>query len=378
MAATSRKQKTLLGCGLGCGGAIVLLVGGCFAFQAWLKSPGELLEPTALLDPRATAYVACRLDLADTATSQFVEQMLAAAQRSGKRFRGSNSSPLMDFFVSWNESRQRRDLTRLFPITASWVVWPGEHDAESVGVVAVSARGMSHQVMFADWILGLVAGHVKKWPERIIAGERVYALPVARGEPIYAFLNPAGVIVCFDLDSVAPAAERLRGRRAAARTPRVPTALEKRLAGVPPDLPLRGAVIDRHGEIAQLLAWLAPEADRGEWKQSWDPIESATVAGRFTGGAGVALTLDLVVDPATSGPRRELLLAELQRYFGGHWNAGKATVEPSSQGVTLDLIVDELPRRFEEMQGGGSRAARTEPVPPAPPVSQPTPRAGDR
>ncbi|HET9767016.1 MAG TPA: hypothetical protein VFS60_09215 [Thermoanaerobaculia bacterium] len=359
MAETSRKQKTLLGCGLGCGGAIVLLVGGCFAFQAWLKSPGELLEPTAMLDPRATTYVACRLDLADAPTHAFVEQMLAAAKRSGKQLRGNNTSPLMDFFVSWNETRQRRDLTRLFPITAAWVVWPGEHDAESVGAVSVSARGMGHQVILADWVLGLIAGRSKKWPTHIIAGERVYELPIGRGEPIYVFLDPAGAIVCFDLDSVAPAAERLRQRRAAAVAPRAPTALEQRLAAVPANLPLRGAVIDSHGEIAQLLGWLAPEADSDAWKQSWEPIKSATVAGRFTGGAGIALTLELAVDPATSGPRRELLLADLQRYFGEHWSAGKATAAPSSQGVTLDLVVDELPRRFEEMQGAGTRARRS-------------------
>jgi len=350
MADKSRASKTLRGCGLGCSGALVLLVGGCFAFQAWLKSPGELLEPTAMLDPRATTYVACRLDLAEAPTREFVEQMLAAARRSGDQFRRNKSSPLVDFFVSWNENRQRRDLTRLFPITAAWVVWPGEHDAGSVGAVTVSARGMSHQVMFMDWVLGIVADRVKEWRTHIIAGERVYELPIDRGESIYAFLDPRGVIVCFDLDSVAPAAARLRQRRATPRAPRAPTELERRLAGVPEDLPLRGAVLDRHGEVAQLLAWLGPGADPGAWRQSWDPIEAATVAGRFTGGTGIALTLELAVDPATSGPRRELLLTELEKYFGEQWGAGKATVRPSSQGVTLDLRVDDLPRRFEETQ----------------------------
>jgi hypothetical protein len=358
MADKSRASKTLLGCGLGCGGAIVLLVGGCFAFGAWLKSPGELLEPTAMLDPRATTYVACRLDLADAPTREFVEQVLAAAGRPSDQLRRRASSPLMDFFVSWSESRQRRDLARLFPMTAAWVVWPGDHDAESAGAISVSARGMSHQVMFMDWALAIAADRMKKWPSRVIAGERVYELPLERGGPLYAFLDPAGVIVCLDLDSVAPAAERLRQRRATSGSRRVPTELERRLAGVPEGLPLRGAVTNRHGEIAQLLGWLAPDADRRGWEQSWEPIETATVAGRFTGGAGIALTIELAVDPATSGPRRELLLADLQRDFGEHWGAGKATVRPSGQGVTLDLLVDELPRRLAEMQGAHPPAVR--------------------
>ena len=128
---------------------------------------------------------------------------------------------------------------------------------------------------------------------------------------------------------------------------------------MPQNVPLRGAVIDRHGEIGQMLAWLAPGAERSEWERSWEPIEAATVAGRFTGKTGVALTLDFVVDPMTDAERRELLLADLQRYFAEHWDAGKATVRPSPQGVTLDLVADELPRRFEEMQhAAGSRDDR--------------------
>lgn len=350
----SRASRTLLGCGLGCGSAIVLLVGGCFAFQTWLKSPGELLEPTAMLDPRATAHVSVRLDLADAPTAEFVEQMLAAIRRPSDDLRRNASFPLVDFFVSWSESRQRRDLTKLFPITAAWVVWPGERDAEGVGAVAVSARGMGHQVVFADWVLGLVAPRVKDFPIRMVAGERVYELPIQPGEPVYAFLDPAGVILCLDLDSVTPAVARLRERRAAARTPRPPTDLERRLAGVPANLPLRGAVIDHHGEIAQLLDWLAPSADGDDWKQSWEPIEAATVAGRFADGARIALTLDLAVDPAIDAARRDLLLADLQRYLGEHWDEGKATVRPTGQGVTLDLVIDELPRRLEEMEDAGN------------------------
>lgn len=374
MAERTRAKKTLLGCGLGCGGAIVLLVGGCFAFQAWLKSPGELLEPTAMLDPRATTYVAARLDLADAPTREFVERMLDAANRRGEQLSRPHNA-LMDFFVSWNRTRQRRDLARMFPMTAAWVVWPGEREAESVRAISISARGMSHQLIFADWILGLVSGHVKSWPTRIIGGERVYQIPAIRGEPLWAFLDPAGVILCFDLDSVAPAAERLRQRRAGNAASRAATALEQRLAGVPADLPLRGAVVEQHGEIAQLLSWLAPRADPGEWKQSWEPIESATVAGRFTNAAGIALTLELAVNPATDGPRREQLLADLQRYFGEQWEAGKVTVRPSGQGMSVDLVVDELPRHFETMRDDDSREARTEPADPDLPVSQPTPTA---
>jgi hypothetical protein len=102
------------------------------------------------------------------------------------------------------------------------------------------------------------------------------------------------------------------------------------------------------------------------------------MAGRFTGPAGVALTLELAVNPAIDGPRREQLLADLQRYFGEQWEPGKVTVRPNGQGMSVDLVVDELPRHFETMQGDDAREARTEPADPDLPVSQPTPTAGAR
>jgi len=356
MAERSRASKTLLSCGLGCGGALVLLVGGCFAFQAWLKSPGELLEPTAMLDPRATAHVALRLDLAEPTTRELVDQVLAASRRPAERL---HRVPAVSFLVRWSESRQQNDVKRLFPVTAAWVVWPGEQETAGVGAVVVSARGLGHQVMVADWVMGLVAGRVRDLPAHIIGGERVYEIPIGEDEVVYAFLDPAGVVVCLDRASVAPAAERLRQRRANARQPRAGTELERRLASLPRDLPLRGAVVERRGEIAQLLAWLAPDADRADWQRAWEPIEAATVAGRFTDAAGLALTLDLAVDPATNAPRREQLLADVQRYFVEHPDAGKATVKASSDGVTLDLLVDDLPRRLEALDRGGRRIAAT-------------------
>jgi hypothetical protein len=349
MAERSRASKTLLGCGLGCGGAAVLLVGGCVALSSWLRRPGEVLEPRAMLDPRATAYVACRLDLAEEPTRDFVERMLGAARRSGDQLRRATSSPLLDFFVRWNESRQRRDLARLFPITAAWVVWPGERDTESVGALLVSARGMSHQVVFMDWVLGIAAEGLGKLPARRVAGERVYEIPIERDRSIHAFLDSRGVVVCLDAASVGPAVERLRQGRAMPRAPGGSTDLERWLATVPEDLPLRGAVLGA-GEVAQLLGWLAPGADRDDWRDAWEPIAAATVAGRFSDGGGIALTLELAVDPEAGDPRRELLLADLQRYFDEHWGAGKAAAQVSGQGVTLELLADELPRHLEQLE----------------------------
>ena len=62
------------------------------------------------------------------------------------------------------------------------------------------------------------------------------------------------------------------------------------------------------------------------------------------------------VDPATSGARRELLVDDLRRYFGEHWRDEKVAVRPSEGGVSLELALDDLPRRLEELQGHVSSA----------------------
>jgi hypothetical protein len=60
--------------------------------------------------------------------------------------------------------------------------------------------------------------------------------------------------------------------------------------------------------------------------------------------------LELAVDPETSDARRKVLLADLEKYFDEQWGAGKTKVRPSTGGVSLELVADELPQRFEQMQ----------------------------
>lgn len=352
MTQRSRTSKTLLGCGLGCGAAALVLVGGCFAFQSWLKRPGEVLDTAAMLDPAATAYVACRLDLADPPTRELVEQLVAASQRP---FQGSGEErrlPFMDFLIRSNQQRQQRDLERLFPVTATWVVWPGEDTGG--GAVTVSARGLGNQALFMDWVFGLL-GSFGKLPARQVAGETVYELEVAPGQTVYAFLEPRGAVVCFDAEAVAPAVERLRASRSQARAlaRSAPGELERRLAAVPGDLPLRGAFVGRDGGVARVLGTLAPDAPAG----AWDAVEAATVAGRFTGGA-IALTLDLALDTAASDAVRSALVAELAGRLAEQWGEGAATVSAAGDAVLVELLVDDLPRRVEELQARQLRRAR--------------------
>ena len=350
MTQRSRASRTLLGCGIACGAAALLLVGGCFAFQSWLKRPGEVLDTAAMLDPAATAYVAARLDLADPATRELVEQLVAASQRPFQGSARERRLPFMDFLIRSNQQRQQRDLERLFPMTATWVVWPGEKTGG--GAVTVSARGLGNQALFLDWVFGLF-GSLGKVPSRQVAGETVYEVELAPEQTVFAFLESRGAVVCFDEEAVAPAVERLRATRGQALSRSAPGELERRLAAVPADLPLRGAFVGRDGGVARVLGVVAPGAPAG----AWDAIAAATVAGRFTGGA-VALTLDLALDPAAPATARPALVTELEQRLAAQWGEGSAAVREAGDAVVVELLVDDLPRRVEELQSRQLRRAR--------------------
>ncbi len=50
----SRNKRILIGCAVGCGAMVVLVIGLAVAFGLWIKSPGELLEPQRLLGADTT------------------------------------------------------------------------------------------------------------------------------------------------------------------------------------------------------------------------------------------------------------------------------------------------------------------------------------
>jgi hypothetical protein len=113
-------------------------------------------------------------------------------------------------------------------------------------------------------------------------------------------------------------------------------------------------VLEHHGEVGELLAWLAPGEQRSAWQPDWEPVRAAAVSGRFIGTGGIALTLDLAIDPATPAARRQLLADDVRRYLGERWKDETVTVQPSAEGVTAEVLIADLPRRLEEKQLSGS------------------------
>ena len=58
----TKGKRVLLGCGLGCGLLLLMGVGSCIGFTAWLNRPGELIEPTHLMAAGTTGYMEWTLD----------------------------------------------------------------------------------------------------------------------------------------------------------------------------------------------------------------------------------------------------------------------------------------------------------------------------
>ena len=350
MAKRTRFVSCLIYSAVGCGALILLSIAGCVAFTAWLSAPGELLEPTELLDPRATAYVECRLRLEDESTRIFVDDFLEDLERINRQQTEKVDSPVIDFLSSWSSRKQRKDLERMFPMNAAWIGWP---TSESGGgdILAASVERMAHQLALMDWVGGFVVERMEERPFHRIGEEVVYQLGDAGEVPFYVFADGRGVVVTFDLESAALAVEGIANRgRVESEEDRTPTELERLVATVPDELPLRGAVLAAGGKLEQLFWRMAGEtALTRDWSALLAPARSMTVHGRFVEDGQIAFVVELQLDEGTPDADREELAAAAAMLID-EWGEGvEATGRPIEAGVAVEVRLDRLGEMLERL-----------------------------
>lgn len=378
-----KTKRWLAGCAGGCGVLVLLLVGSCAGFTAWLRAPGELLEPRQLLDPEAVAYVETRLDLDNPGTEALVLAAveLLESQRPPVRF------PLADLFFSWNLARQERELRRAFPARLVWTAYPGEAPGITESLASLSIQRAGHQLLLADWLFELGVGRAGADAYLDHGGERVLVMRehrageseldadvVAPREPpreparaYYLFLRGDGAFFGTGERVVRHAIDLLE--RPEVRAGWVPSRLGELLAELPEDRQLRGAALNPQGE---LLAWLEPilddapnrdEAsapiDRDAWRDAISRVEAATVAGGFEPSGDAVLEIELLAAPHDRARLLEVVEETIAAAAEGA--AVARETRQTGRGVAVKLRLRDVPtavrRELEERRprvGAGS------------------------
>lgn len=350
----SRAQKILLGCGAGCAVAILLGVGSCVAFTAWLRAPGELLEAEILLDRDAVGYAAWRFDLDDPGT----EAIVAAAIDALNRQSDSVELPgVLRMFVDMNNRRQARELRRMFPATAVWTLYP-EGDDEDVNLYSVSIQRMGHQLVLADWALGFVKPWAPDLPAVDYRGETILSLEDeddAGGDAfsLHAFLHAKGIFFADDLEGAKKAVDRLSADRVQLEEEAGFGRLENLYAGLDAGRPLRGVVDNRRGELVRLAARLEDgEPLDPELEQALSRADALVWSGGPIEAGDFVLDLLFATSDASNAAEIEPAIRRLVDSLDEVWVSGETPLETevvqTARGVTVSLRLRDLAARISE------------------------------
>ena len=133
----------------------------------------------------------------------------------------------------------------------AWTARPALEDSEDFHLLSVSARGLSHQAIVLDWIVGAVLRRSDDVEVTAYQGEKIYSFEVDKDTPeVAVFVRRGIVFFTTDVETSKQALDRL-GRpiiRGAA-----PTELESAFAAIPDSPPLRGVLSNRTGELQRFV-----------------------------------------------------------------------------------------------------------------------------
>ena len=341
----NRTGQVLVGCGIGCGILLLASVGACIGFVSWLKRPGELLEPSHLLDRGTLAHVEWTLRSEDPGTEQAFRALLEALDKN------RNAVPFLPQTLrDWSKQRDEREMRTMFPMALTWSLTRGATPAEHEQLFAASMPNIGNRIRIADWFLGFAAGRDKDLEEVDHAGEQIYRL---RRNGFSFFIRRDGVFFTSDVERAKAAVDELDHPA----TDRSDTAaLVALLDALPQTSALRGAALGDEGASSQILEWLAggPIED-----VDLSSVQSLSIAGGFTPSAAFESMLTVRSSDPTWGAANGDKLATA---LASHLDAEVAPVDPKADPLVLRIAVDDpagaVRQRFDRAVSRPRRGAR--------------------
>jgi hypothetical protein len=286
----SKGKRWLIGCGLGCGGFLMMIIALVIGFAMWINGPSELLQPETLRGSDTTGYVEWTLTLDDPGTEGFVRELIHALQTLPP----DASDELPPFVYNWLVQQQKRgtekDILAMFPIVAAWASRGGETGEESLHLFSLSVESLGRRLRVGDWLMGWFLGRADEIDVDDYQDEKIYEIRADKGEWPAFFIRNGNVFFTSDRDTARVAVDRL----IASATPGEAGDLEG-LFSETTELeqagPMRGALTNAHGELGQLWEWLGTQSQITADPELWGRIRGVALAGGLQADGSLAMTV---------------------------------------------------------------------------------------
>jgi hypothetical protein len=333
-------KRWLIGCGLGCGGLLVLVIAVVVSFALWLNAPGKLLEPQKLLGADTTAHVEWTLKLDDPGTEGFVRALISAAQSLPP----GASEEMPPWLFNWLARRQskeaEKDILELFPMAAAWTLRPGTTSEGDLHLFSLSVERLGNRLVFGDWIMGWVLPRGDDVAVDRYRNEKIYQIPFQRENRVTFFIRNGNVFFTSDAETARIAVDRLIATSVPTREQ---TDLDRMFAETEGGGPMRGAIANRRGEITRLWQWISSRSESSADRELWRSFRGVTVSGGLSEDGSLRTTLRFFCpDGHWAAAQTPALVAALHEGFA--WTDLKLDIQarPVDDRIEVALGVPDL------------------------------------
>jgi hypothetical protein len=348
----TRASRILLGCLGGCALVALVLVSSCVGFVWWLNRPGELIAPGDLRGPDTTAYVEWTLRLEDPGTRALVEDLLAT-MRELQDAADTPLPPAVSGLLNDMQSRRNeRQMRQLFPCVVAWTV-VGDATGRDLHLVTASIEKLGNRLVFIDWLMGWFIGRGPEIDTVRYDGETIYLLE-KHGTAF--FMRRSDFVFATDLDTAKRAVDRLASPDSTGEG----VGLERLLARVPADSPLRGAALNRNDEVRRFFELVTADDEQDAIDSvDWERVSGMTLHGGFTEESAFEAEITLMTEGGEWPPEAvEPLRDAIARVLSSDAVPSSVELRLRPDRVELYLEVDDLPGllrgrvRFDEARSG--------------------------